>query len=305
MEAPVLLITFLRPDSTLKILNIIKKNNIKNLFIFNDGPRKNSKDFTQIKKVRDVINNFSFNGNLCKMYEKKNIGLENNIPKALNWVFKKFDRAIILECDCIPDDSFFKFCNLLLELYKDDLRISQISGTNLINNNIFTRRNSDSYFFSNYTPSWGWATWKNRWKNIYDKNMNTWPMTLKENWLNDIFNNAEEINYWKKIFNRRFLKKDRDWDRIWTYINLINNRMSILPSVNLISNIGYDKFAAHKNPKKWNSIKLEKINFPLKHPKIFYIDKTADKFIQSQGFAIPGIMYRLREFFRKKLKKIL
>jgi hypothetical protein len=81
--------------------------------------------------------------------------------------------------------------------------------------------------------------------------------------------------------------------------------MSILPSVNLISNIGYDKFAAHKNPKKWNSIKLEKINFPLKHPKIFYIDKTADKFIQSQGFAIPGIMYRLREFFRKKLKKIL
>lgn len=305
MEAPVLLITFLRPDSTIKILNIIKKNNIKNLFIFSDGPRKNSNDILQIKKVRNVINNFSFSGKLYKMYEKNNIGLEKNIPNALNWVFKKFDRAIILECDCIPDHSFFKFCNLLLELYKDDLRISQISGTNLINKNIFKRRNNDSYFFSKYTPSWGWATWRNRWKNIYNKKMSTWPITLNENWLNDIFDNTEEIKYWKKILNRRFLKKDADWDRIWTYVNLINNRMSILPSVNLISNIGYDKFAAHNNPKKWNSIKIEKINFPLKHPKIFYIDKLADKFIQSQGFATPGLVYRLREFLKKKIEKVL
>ena len=75
-------------------------------------------------------------------------GSENNLPFALNEVFKKYDRIIILEDDCIPNKSFFKFCNSLLEIYKHDNRISQISGNNFLNFKNFRRRNNDSYFLS-------------------------------------------------------------------------------------------------------------------------------------------------------------
>lgn len=301
IDTPVILITFLRPDTTLRILKIIKENNIQNLFIFNDGPRKNTKDIIQIKKVRNIIDNFSFNKKINKMYKEKNIGLKNNIPKALDWVFRKFDRAIILECDCIPHKNFFRFCELLLKKYKNDLRISQISGTNLIHDNNFIRRNNDSYFFSKLTPCWGWATWKDRWVNTYDLKMKSWPIVKKENWINDIFQTKEKINYWKKIFNRRYKEIDNDWDRIWTYANLINNRISIIPSKNLISNTGYDSFAAHKNPSKWKDLKIDKINFPLKHPIIIHPDNSYDDFIMKAGFSNAKLTWRIKN----KIKKIL
>lgn len=301
INTPVLLITFLRTDATATLLKLIKKNNVKNLFVFNDGPRNDTNEITQIKKVRNIIDNFSFKGKINKMYERNNIGLKNNIPKALNWVFKKFDRVIVLECDCIPSNNFFKFCELLLKKYENDLRIAQISGTNLIYQNSFIRRNDDSYFFSKLTPCWGWATWRNRWVNNYDIKMKLWPKVEKENWLNDIFNAKEKIDYWKKIFNKRYKELDQDWDRIWTYVNLINNRISIIPSKNLITNIGYDSFAAHKNPRKWKNLKIEKMNFPLKHPSVILADNLFDDFIMRAGFSNTKLTLRIKN----RIKKIL
>ena len=94
---------------------------------------------------------------------------------------------------------------------------------------------------------------------------------------------------------------DDDWDRPWTYINFINSRLTIFPSKNLISNIGDDQLALHKNPKKWDSLELEKLRFPLKHPKIIVADLKYDRIVSSQGFTIPKLSYRIKN----KLLKLL
>jgi|LakMenEpi03Aug12_release.lakeMendotaPanAssembly.Ray.scaffolds.fasta_scaffold57068_5 hypothetical protein len=306
MKTPVILITFIRPNSTAQILNILNKNKIKNLFVFNDGPRLKTDDKAKILETRSIIDNFKFNGNIFKIYEKNNIGLANNIPKAIDQVFKNFNKAIILECDTIPSDDFFAFCDELLIRYENDMRISQISGTNFLNYKSFKRRNNDSYFFSKFTPCWGWATWKNRWNGTYEKNMSTWPTIKKEKWLMDFFGNKKDSNYWENILNRRYLKIDHDWDRIWTYVNLINNRISICPSKNLITNIGHDSVAAHKqNPKKWNAIKIEKMHFPLKHPIVISADKEVDNFLIKEGISKPKLLYRIKIFLKKLIKKNL
>ena len=85
-----------------------------------------------------------------------------------------------MEDDCVPSKDFFKFCNLLLEKYKNDNRISQISGNNFLNFKKYKRRNLDSYFFSKLTSSWGWATWKNRWEFCYDSELSLWPKIKKK-----------------------------------------------------------------------------------------------------------------------------
>jgi hypothetical protein len=94
-------------------------------------------------------------------------------------------------------------------------------------------------------------------------------------------------------------------DRVWTYANLINNRISICPAKNLVSNIGYDSVAAHQqNPKKWNSIPLEKIDFPLKHPIVISADNEVDEFLTKEGFSKPKLLYRIKNFFKKLNKNI-
>ena len=70
MKTPVILITFIRPNSTAQILNILNKNKIKNLFVFNDGPRLKTDDKAKILETRSIIDNFKFNGNIFKIYEK-------------------------------------------------------------------------------------------------------------------------------------------------------------------------------------------------------------------------------------------
>ncbi len=297
MSSPVLLMTYRRPNNTKLILMLLKKYKQKNIIVFNDGLKK--KEHTrEHEKTRKIISDFKKLNKLEVIFPKKNLTQKNNLPFALNKVFKKYDRVIVLEDDCIPNRSFFKFCNLLLEKYKEDNRISQISGNNFLNFKKYKRRNIDSYFFSNFTSSWGWATWKNRWQGVYDKEIHLWPLIKKEKWLKDIFNSQKSYDFWTKAFDRRYKNLDDDWDRPWTLANLINNRLNIFPNKNLISNIGDDKAALHSNPKKWNNLKLENMKFPLIHPKIIHCDKNVDNFLTNEGFSIPNLKYRIRNKFK-------
>lgn len=294
----ILLMTYIRPENTKRILNLLIKYKQKNIFIFNDGLKlQKHKNLNRLTK--NVILNFKKKNKIKNFFSKKNLTQKNNLPIALNWVFKKNDKVIILEDDCIPSRTFFRFCKELLIKYQDDDRVSQISGNNFLNYKNFKRRNNDSYFFSKFTSSWGWATWKNKWEKTYDSDIKIWPKIKKEKWLNDIFMNRDSVNFWTKTFDRRYKLLDDDWDRPWTFINLINNRLSIFPNKNLISNIGDDNVALHKNPSKWDSLKLEDINFPLKHPKFILCDSVVDNFLTKEGFSIPKLSYRIKNKFKK------
>jgi len=301
-QAPILLMTYRRYENTKYILSLLIKFNQKKIYIFNDGLKSklHSKDH---QKTRNFLKDFKKKNPLVKLIlPKKNLTQKNNLPYAIDQVFKKNEMVNILEDDCIPSKDYFKFTNILLNKFKNDLRIGQISGVNLINHRGYKRRNDDSYFFSKFTSSWGWATWRNRWQIDYDRNIKLWPKIKKENWLNDILINKNSVNFWEKYLDRRFKLLDDDWDKPWTFSNFINNRLSIYPSKNLIKNIGEDKYAIHKNPKKWNNIKIEKIKFPLKHPKIIVQDFSADNFITKEGYSNPPFLYRIKNRILREFK---
>ena len=298
-NSPVLLITYKRPKNTEKLINILIDNKIKNIFIYNNGSL-NDLDLEDCKKTKNIVKKYSdLHNNIRTLFKEKNTGLKYNIPEALDWVFETFDRTIILEDDCFPDKSFFKFCNILLEKYNNDQRIAQISGNNFLNFRDYVRRNNDSYFFSKFTSSWGWATWKDKWQSVYDEDIRLWPIFKNEGWIKDFLKNEKSENFWTKYLERRYQLKDDDWDKPWTLANFMNNRLSIFPNKNLISNTGNDSAAAHKNPKKWNSMKLEEMKFPLKHPKFIVCDTQVDDFITSQGFSNPKLVYRIKNKIKK------
>ena len=297
MSTAILLMTYRRAVNTENILKLLLKFNQKNLVIFNDGLKKKT-HFQDHRLTRNKIIELKKKHKFKIIFPKKNLTQKKNLPYALKKVFEKYDKAIILEDDCIPNKSFFKFCHLLLKKYEKDNRIAQISGNNFLNTANFKRRNKDSYFFSKFTSSWGWATWRSRWQKIYDENMTLWPEVKNQKWLKDILQNNSSYLFWTKYFDRRYKLQDDDWDKPWTFVNFINNRLSIFPSKNLISNIGDDEYALHKNPRKWDSLNLQDMKFPLEHPKIITQDVLVDDFLTENGYRIPKFWWRVK----KKLK---
>jgi len=299
-QAPILLMTYRRVVSTLSILQLLKNFNQKKIYIFQDGLKSDHHkvEYFETKKIIKKFIKSNKNIKFKFISPKKNLSQKFNLPYALSAVFRKNETAIILEDDCIPSKDFFRFCNLLLLKYKNDNRISQISGNNFLNFKKFKRRNDDSYFFSKFTSSWGWATWKSRW-NCYDSEIKIWPKVNKEKWLNDILLNKKSIEFWTKAFSRRYNLLDDDWDRAWTFVNFTSNRLNIFPNKNLISNVGNDNFALHSNPKKWNNLKIEAMKFPLIHPKIICYDREVDSFLTDDGFSQPKLSFRIKNRFKK------
>ena len=156
MKTPVVLIIYHRPELTKKVIEALRLVKPKKIFVIADGP-KSKKDEKVCLKTRVLIKTIDWDCQIFKKYANKNMGLRKRVVSGLNWVFEKVDKAIILEDDLVIDPSFFKFCEDLLNKYKDNKEIISISGNNFQFGKVSTK---SSYYFSHYVHSWGWATWR-------------------------------------------------------------------------------------------------------------------------------------------------
>ncbi|TGK21400.1 glycosyl transferase [Leptospira kmetyi] len=290
MKAPVLLIAFNRPDSTSRVFETIRKYKPKKLYMAADGPRDGREgEKNRCEQVRSIVQQVDWECDVQTLFHPRNFGCKIAVSSAIDWFFKNEEQGIILEDDIIPEPSFYQFCEELLERYKDDERIGMISGDNF---GFGFRRNLNSYYYSIYSHIWGWASWRRAWKG-YDVHMKDYDDFLKSEFLADLFSNATEYNFWKSNFDKVAFENFDTWDFQWVYHNFKNGRLNIMPSVNLIRNIGFGESAAHtKQENQYSNMKTEPMNFPLVHPDYMIRDYKSD--LMSQ-----------RTFFHQKEKNII
>lgn len=282
-ETPILLIIFNRPDLTKKVFDSIKKIKPKYLYVAADGPRDLKEDDT-CKETRKIISGIDWECELKTRFQDTNMGCREHVPNAINWFFSNVDEGIILEDDCLPDESFFYFCRELLAKYRDEEKIKMISGTNFQDQII---RGNGSYYFSQIPSIWGWATWKRFWQK-YDIEMTTYPEFRKENKLKSIFSDKQIISFWTKIFDKAYKNKINTWDTQLSYLLLKEKGIVIHPNMNLVKNIGFDERATHtKQSNSISNIEYGRIN-TIKHPSIIEVDTEAD-------------IYTFRKVFKKNL----
>jgi len=203
----------------------------------------------------------------------------------MNWVFSQVEEAIILEDDCLPDASFFPYCAELLERYRGDSRVAYISGCNLVQRYTHTE---DSYYFSRIGGIWGWATWRSEWQR-YDRHLSGWPEIRNERKLAEIFDQPKAVASWTRIFNLMYENKGPDtWDYQWLYTNLRNNSLIIVPSVNLISNLGFGEGATHTTVEDARfMLRGAQMEFPLRHPSSFIPSSSLDRRRVQDMFSQP------------------
>ena len=286
LTTPVAFIIFNRLDTTRRVFEEIAKARPSKLLVIADGPRANRLgEVEKCAQTRAVIDGVDWDCEVLTHFSEVNLGCKRRVSSGIDWVFEQVEEAIILEDDCLPDPTFFRFCQELLGRYRHDQRIGMISGDNFQFGN---RRNDDSYYFSKYVHIWGWASWRDRWVNSYDVAMAKWPGIRDGAWLTDMVGNAREATYWTKILERVHRGEIDTWDYQWVFANWVEGRMTILPAVNMISNIGFDGNATHTTGvSELANLARYSLSFPLTHPLGVFRNTQADMFSEKRCFRVP------------------
>lgn len=274
---PVLFLIFNRPELTQRVFARIREARPANLFVAADGPRNDRPcDSELCEQTRRIIGAIDWDCDVKMLFREKNLGCKKAVSSAIDWFFEQVEEGIILEDDCLPNQSFFQYCQELLEHYQNDTRIMQICGLNALKE---WRRCGYSYYFSNYGPIWGWASWRRAWQ-YYDVDMVLWPEIKEEKLYEDFCQNLEEAEHRLNLYNEVYSGKIGTWDYQWGFAKMINNGLSVIPSVNLISNIGFTEDGTHTVTDKNNpyaAMKTYTIHSPLNHPKHIIRDSRADQ----------------------------
>jgi hypothetical protein len=233
---PILLIVYKRPDATRLVFEEIRKARPQKLFIGADGPKEgNSEDAHKVDEVRKIVQNVDWDCDVKTLFYEKNVGSRITESSAISFFFDNVEEGIILEDDCLPDQSFFRFCRELLEKYRNDKRVMHISG----NNFQFGRKvGNGSYYFSRFSYGWGWASWKRAW-NYYDVEMKSYPAFKAQNQIRNVFKSIIMQQYYMDRLDEAYNRQVDCWDNQWGYAIWSQNGICIVPNMNLVSNIGF------------------------------------------------------------------
>lgn len=313
-KVPILILAYNRPDHSKKLLNRLKLIKPKSLYINIDGP-KDIKDKINCNLTIKCWNSINWKCKVSYKINKKNFGCRKSVISALRWFFKKEKMGIILEDDCIPSESFFKYCNLMLNIYKNSNVVGAISG-----NNFSKEKRKKDIYFSKYFLCWGWATWRRSF-NLLDATMKNWPKFQKSKIWNNLFDLNIEKKYWKKILNYTKNQKIDSWAYVWMFSMWCNRSLTILPKKNLVKNIGFDDKATHTNNLKseFNLYKSYKLNIKKENVLKYkiYRNRSLDKDLFNNHFKGKNFIWPYRIiflinliisnplFFFKKLKNFI
>lgn len=306
LTTPVLFVIFSRKDTTEKVFAEICKARPKKLYVAADGPRKGKAGEEELcAETRAIINQVNWECEVKTLFRKENLGCGIGVSSAIDWFFSHEEEGIILEDDCVPDQTFFSFCEDLLTRYRYDSRVMHIGGFNV---QFGTRRGRASYYFSNFPEIWGWATWRRAWK-LFDFQMETYPQFKEENRIKDVFDTARLQKLWLRALDHTLSeKKSSIWGYRWMYTVWSNHGLCITPNQVLVRNIGFDDRGTHTNGNEevyraYASCIAEPLK-ELKHPNIIIPHKDADQKTQEMRMA-PTYPTIIRRKAKDGLRKVL
>lgn len=244
---PVLVIYFNRPKTLERLLSCLSGIRPVKIFFSCDGPRAGYiDDIKNIALCKRLIDEM-IGWDCQKIFHNSfhNLGCDIHVPKAIDWFFSQVSYGIILEDDCLVSPDFYRFSAELLEKYKYNNRVMNISAAN------FQKKewSDSSYYYSAYPTNWGWATWARAWQK-YDSQMSDLDSFLfNEKQFKEIIPCQNHRRFWTRFFKGLRTERYTFWDAKWVYAIWKNNGVSITPNANLVSNIGYGNSATHTKTK--------------------------------------------------------
>ena len=305
LSTPVMFVIFNRLDVTKQVFEEIRKAKPEKLYIVSDSWREDKPNEKQkVLEVRKYVeDNIDWNCDIKKDYASHNLGCRKRVSTGITWVLSQEETVIVLEDDIVPTEDFFRYCQELLSLYKDDEKVMMISGVNPIEGVI-----KCPYTFSSFAGIWGWATWRRAWK-YYDDSMSDWPQIRKKGIIKNIIPFPSYLTL-RSYYDYVYRKTMDSWAYAWHYAMSKEQGMGIIPKENLVKNIGFDSDdATHTTGKAEFEFIRGKCNFPL--VKISNIERNMEydrKYINMFFPPQKAVLQHLKKVFLyipRKIRSIL
>ena len=293
MGTPVIVVIFNRPAHAKKLVEQLAAVRPSRVLVVADGPRADRPgDRELVDAVRGIFERVPWACDIERNYAQDNMGCRARVASGLKWAFSLVDEAIILEDDITFDPSFVRYCEELLERYRDDPRVGSICGTDYSGG----ARPEPS--------SWGWATWRRAWR-LYDDDMSCLSARGEDGLdavLARTFGLWRERAYWRAIMHRT-RRGDRDsWGYRWMLSCWRHGLLGIQPSHSLVDNRGFDSEATHTRSDPYRLSPARPMEFPLRHPAEVAVDVAGDRAIEDRVFS-KDAAHRLAWLGRKLLRR--
>jgi hypothetical protein len=282
-ETAILLIIFNRPDSTQKVFDAVRLAKPTRLYIAADAPRPgNTGDVANCKSARAVTENIDWRCEVTRLYQANNLGCSFGPRAAFDWFFAHEKEGIILEDDCLPHPDFFPFAQSMLERYRDNKRIISVNGSNLG----YELQDGSSHCFSRFMNMWGWATWADR-AHAIDYSLKEWSKIKRPLWFlyrrmrqHLLDTDINWYKYWQHKFDLTAQSESVTWwDWQWIWHQTLNQQLSVVPAVNLVSNIGFhiDATHTHRSENPAAGLPVRPLSRPYKNPPKVEFDATYEE----------------------------
>ena len=293
-DISVLILFFNRPKHLSQVFAEVKKARPARLFLYQDGPR-GERDMEGIMACRQVVEDIDWECEVHRNYLERNQGCDPSEYLSQKWAFSITDKCIVLEDDDVPSQSFFPFCKELLDRYEHDERVVMISGFNI---DEVSPGVPDSYFFTSTFSIWGWATWRrviDKWEGDYAFLNDEYSCRLLED---VVKTRAYRSNFMQMCRNHRDSGKEY-YESIFWANNLLQSGLAILPSKNMVTNLGLSDDSTHfsgsmkttpRGYRKIFTMGRHEMDFPLRHPK-YMIENMAykERFYKTYAWGHPWI----------------
>lgn len=299
---PVALLVFNRPEVTARVFAAIREARPERLLVVADGPRADRPtDRDKCAAVREIVEQVDWPCKVDRLYAETNLGCRRRVASGLEWVFCMVEEAIILEDDCLPAPSFFRFCQEMLAEYRDDERVMMVSGSNMLGE---WKSAVQSYHFSYYGGIWGWACWRRAWRH-YDVDMPLWHDPEIRERVRDVLGLPRHFRLRAKAFDKTAAGTIDTWDYQWSFARLMQSGLTVVPAVNLISNIGFGREATHtKNPRATvANLEVTPCRFPLVVNRFVAVDRAYDIAFMEMMLAQQSLSIKFADVVRSLLDR--
>jgi hypothetical protein len=296
MKSAVLFLVFNRPDTTSQVFEAIRAARPPRLYIAADGPRSSREgEKERCDEVRSIATNVDWPCEVKTLFRDENLGCKVGVSEGINWFFENEEEGIILEDDCLPNLDFFHFCDASLEKYRTNSSVFSISGTNVLG-----KWASDSdVIFSLMGGNWGWASWRRAWNNYQ---LDISPLCTEDNWglISKLIKSKRLVSQLKDMMHAAVYSSNiNTWDYQWLFIRMLNGGASVVPKVNLVTNIGFRADSTHTADvdSAMSLLPLYTLNKPYNFPSELVIDHKFDA--AYSNFFSPSRFYKVLRLIKK------
>lgn len=262
MSCPdVLVVLFNRPDVAARLIASLRPARPARLWVAADGPRRShSTDIERCARTRAVLDQVDWPCEVTRLFHDRNLGLQRGMVEAIDWFFTDAESGIVLEDDCLPHPDYFRFAAEVLDRYRDAPRVMGVSALNMAPAKRFSPH---SYFFASAGHLWGWATWRRAWEG-YDGALREWP-EIREAFLREPTPLRQAL---ARKFDSARAGRKHTWARAWHYHVARHSGLVVVPSVNLVRNVGLGPRATHTTSRRHllAGLPVSGLRFPLDHP---------------------------------------